>query len=277
MPDLNATCPSGLGCKDGQCAVKCRPGEVPCSGNFKCVNDFCVPLLCAGVTCPTDTKCDETTGKCVDVCAKVMCTAPKICQHGQCVDCNTLGCDPGQVCVAGRCQTDLCLNMTCPANQYCTDGNCTDLCTQDKCGANQRCVAGKCVDDKCANTPCGDGQFCDPSTGECQSDVCQTMQCAKGMRCVKTTGKCAPDPCLTTECPAPCWTCDTTAEGTAACQVSGDCREVVTKVGAKGGAGCSCALEPGDPSGLATPRGRAGLLALLALAWGLAARRRARS
>src|SRR6185295_10570377 len=95
--DVAATCPSGLGCKEGQCAVKCRLGEVPCSGNFKCENDFCVPTVCASVTCPTDTRCDEATGRCVDLCATLTCAAPRVCQHGACVDCYTLGCAAAQI------------------------------------------------------------------------------------------------------------------------------------------------------------------------------------
>jgi MYXO-CTERM domain-containing protein len=269
--DVSATCPTGLGCKEGQCAVNCRPGEVPCSGAYKCVNNFCVPLLCANVTCSAGTRCDETSGRCVDVCAGVVCAAPKTCQNGSCVDCNNFGCATGQLCVAGQCQVDKCVGVTCAATQYCADGKCVALCTPDMCAANQRCVAGQCLPDTCANVGCPDDQFCDPVALACKADPCDVEQCPKGQTCVKTTGLCATDPCITIDCPGPCWQCGTTSDGIGTCKLSGDCREVTTKIGTRGGAGCGCSV---DGAGGA-PRSPAALgLVALGLVAVLAARRR---
>jgi hypothetical protein len=271
--DVAAMCPSGLGCKEGQCAVKCRPGEVPCSGNFKCVNDFCVPTLCVNVSCPTDTRCDEMTGKCVDVCATVTCSAPRICQHGACVDCYTLGCAAGQICSAGRCQVDTCAGVSCAGNQYCDNGRCIDLCTQTKCGASQRCVAGACIPDRCVAVGCPTGQFCDQATAQCRNDSCQVTQCGKGERCVPETGACVADPCTLINCPGPCWQCTTTSDGVGTCKVSGDCKEVSTQIGLKGGGdGCGCAIGPTDRRGAGL-----GLFAtMLGIAAVLSARRKRR-
>jgi MYXO-CTERM domain-containing protein len=271
--DVNPTCPSGRGCKDGRCTLLCSPGEFPCPNGYKCVGDFCVPQRCANKVCPTDQRCDENTGDCVDVCAGVVCADPKICQHGSCVDCYTLGCAAGQICAAGRCTTDKCLGVTCPANQYCDDGSCVDLCTRDKCAGTDRCVAGSCIPDKCAAVGCSAHQYCDPAAGVCRTDTCEVTQCGRGETCVKTTGMCAADPCSLIDCPSPCWTCSTTAEGTGTCKVSGDCKEIATKIGTKGGGeGCGCAVDAGGGS---TPSSTL-LLTTLGLAAALSTRRRRR-
>jgi len=253
VADVNPICPSGLGCKEGRCTILCTPGEFPCPNGYKCVGDYCVPQRCAGKTCPTDQRCDENTGSCVDVCTGVVCNAPKICQHGQCVDCYTLGCAAGQMCNAGVCQTDKCAGVNCGANQYCDTGNCVDLCTANKCPSSQRCVAGKCMSDSCATVPCSGGQFCDQTTGQCRIDTCTVTQCGKGQRCIQETGACEADPCNTVNCPGPCWVCAVTSDGMASCQVSGDCREVSAQIGIKGGGdGCGCAVgDSSSPSSLA--------------------------
>jgi MYXO-CTERM domain-containing protein len=245
--DTTATCPSTFGCSSGQCTLVCRAGEFPCPSGYKCVSDFCVPQRCAGVTCPSGQRCDETSGLCVDLCAGVVCPSTAVCMQGRCLDCNTLGCDPGQLCISNACQKDPCAGVTCPNGGYCANGQCVDLCIPSKCGAGSRCVAGVCSTDKCAAVACGDAQFCDPTTGTCKSDVCQALQCGPNERCVSMTGTCAPDPCLTIQCPSECWTCGVTADGTGTCMLKSDCQEKITLVGQRGGgsAGCGCAVGDG--------------------------------
>jgi MYXO-CTERM domain-containing protein len=231
--------------------MQCTGGEFPCSAGYKCVNGFCVPQLCQSVTCQSGQKCDETSGRCVDVCAGVVCSAPKICvasgTTARCLDCNdpSLACTAPQICVAGKCQDDKCLNVTCPAGQYCDSGACKDLCVPGKCAANERCIAGNCQADSCATVPCGDKQFCNPQTGKCETDRCPATQCGAGNTCVSMTNTCVPDPCQTIRCPSDCWTCKVTADGIGTCIVDNDkCQQVNITVGQKGGgnAGCSCAV-----------------------------------
>jgi len=273
VADVNPICPSGLGCKEGRCTILCTPGEFPCPNGYKCVGDYCIPQRCAGKTCPTDQRCDENTGSCVDLCTGVVCGSPKVCQHGLCVDCYNFGCAAGQMCNAGVCQTDKCAGVNCGANQYCDNGNCVDLCTAAKCPSSQRCVAGTCMADTCATTPCSGGQFCDQQTGQCRVDTCSVTQCGKGQRCIQETGACEADPCNTVNCPGPCWVCAVTSDGMASCQVSGDCREVSAQIGIKGGGdGCGCAVGGDD----ANPSAFALFAAILGLGGTLTTKRRRR-
>jgi MYXO-CTERM domain-containing protein len=202
-----------------------------------------------GVTCPSDKKCDNDTGTCVDLCDKVNCTAPSRCKAGQCVNCNTPGeeCDKGQMCLGGTCTTDPCLGVSCGNGQYCSNGTCVDLCTHIDCQVDERCVAGQCVHDPCAQKACGQGQYCDMKTGACKTDDCQALQCPLGQRCIQDTGKCAADPCAFIQCPAQCFACAVTSAGQATCQFQTDdeqCKVVRITTGQKGG-GCSCSVDGG--------------------------------
>jgi MYXO-CTERM domain-containing protein len=267
MADVDAKCPSGFGCREGACAIVCKPGEFPCPSGYKCVADFCVPQRCAGVTCDAGQHCDESSGLCVDLCAGVVCNAPKICIDGDCLDCETLKCDPGQVCYQGSCRTDKCLGVKCGDNQACSDGKCVELCPPGKCALGTRCVAGACVEDKCARVSCRDAEYCDPTDGKCKGDVCQAMNCPSGEKCVSTTGECKADPCRLMQCPTDCYMCAVDVAGNGTCVSNGLCAQVMTKVGQKGG-GCTCAL---DDAGTGAP------WSILALGlFGLVAARRRR-
>jgi MYXO-CTERM domain-containing protein len=266
--DTNAMCPSGFGCSEGACTIVCKPGEFPCPSGYKCLQNFCIPQRCATVTCPSGQHCDEATGNCVDRCAGLVCNAPSICMEGRCLDCETLGCDQGQVCYKGSCQTNKCANVSCPDTQACSDGKCVDLCTPGKCGAGQSCYQGRCSEDKCATVACGAGKYCDPADGQCKANSCDALICGAGERCVSTTGKCAPDPCRLMACPGACWRCDSTVDGKGVCVENGLCQQEKLKVGQKGG-GCGCAVEGGAGG---TPLG----LAVFGLAVVLGAARRRR-
>jgi MYXO-CTERM domain-containing protein len=271
MIDTAAQCPSGFGCRDGQCILQCTGGEMPCPPGYKCVNQFCVPQRCQGITCPSGERCDENTGQCVDLCAGVTCLDPKTCVSGRCIDCNDplLACTMPQICIGGRCKTDPCLGVTCPTGLYCDAGTCKDLCVPGKCGDQERCVAGSCQPDPCWNVVCAMGQFCNPLTLKCENDRCLATQCGAGMACVPQTNTCKPDPCQTIHCPDDCWTCKVTPEGTGTCIVDNDkCQPVNIVVGQKGGGNAGCGCEVGGSTG-ATPLG-------LLLGLGLFAARRRR-
>jgi len=277
VTDTQAQCPSGFGCKDGQCIQQCTGGEFPCPAGYKCVNQFCIPQRCQGVICASGERCDENTGTCVDMCAGFMCPSPKMCVPGavgpRCIDCNDplLACTAPQICVEGRCQDDKCLNKNCPTGTYCDNGTCKDLCLPTTCTAQQRCVAGTCQDNPCWNVPCPDGWFCNQTTAKCQQDQCPATQCGAGNVCVSQTNTCKADPCLTMRCPSDCWTCKVTSDGQGTCIVdSVKCKPVDIVVGQKGGGSAGCGCSVGDS-------GSFGPLALLLGLALMVSRRRRRS
>jgi MYXO-CTERM domain-containing protein len=252
--DTMATCSNGLACHEGSCTPVCKPGEFPCPAGYQCIDTFCIPQRCIGVMCPSDQKCDNDTGFCVDKCDKVNCLAPTHCKLGLCVDCNSPGegCDPGQMCIGGVCQSDPCVGVSCGAGRYCSAGKCVDLCTHIDCNPGESCIAGQCVSDPCANKACLQNQFCDMATGECKMDTCQALQCPGGQRCIQDTGKCAADPCAFVQCPQPCYACDVTSGGVATCKfldtgANAQCALVHVTTGQKGG-GCSCSVAGGTDS-----------------------------
>jgi MYXO-CTERM domain-containing protein len=268
MADQTAKCSDGLGCREGQCTLLCKPGEFQCPAGYMCVETYCIPARCANVSCGTGQKCDSSTGLCVDVCDKILCSSPQHCKAGVCVDCSSPGegCATGQMCVAGTCQADPCAGVSCADGTYCSNGTCAALCTQVACGAAQRCVAGKCVDDLCAQVSCPQSQYCDMATGTCKSDTCLATQCPSGQRCIQSTGKCSTDPCAFVQCPAPCFACDVTSAGTATCKFLDDaahpqCAVVHVTTGEKGG-GCTCTTGAGRdaPSSLALALAALGLV-----------------
>jgi MYXO-CTERM domain-containing protein len=236
-----------------------------------CVDTFCIPQRCIGVTCPSGQRCDNDSGLCVDLCDKVQCAAPSYCKAGLCVDCSSAGegCPAGKMCVGGACMSDPCTGVTCGAGQYCSAGRCVDLCTHVDCGTGQRCVAGKCMADPCAAKACNTDEFCDMATGACKKDVCQALQCPAGERCIQSTGQCAADPCAFVQCPAPCYVCDVTSGGDATCKFVGppehpQCQLVEITTAQKGG-GCACEVgRPGDlPSSFALALAALGLVMTL--------------
>jgi MYXO-CTERM domain-containing protein len=266
--DDNATCPTTFACTEGACALLCQSSEFQCPSGYKCQGKFCVPERCATVTCGPGLHCDESTGTCIDQCAGVTCTAPAVCMEGRCLDCETFGCNAGQVCYQGACQADKCAGVQCSDSTYCDDGKCVGLCPPGKCATGQSCLAGVCSADKCALVACNQGQYCDPVDGACKADACQGMECGAGKACVSTTAQCVPDPCVLMQCPGDCYSCTTTVDGHGTCVSNGQCTQSQTKLG-QGGNGCACTLDPGAGHGAPWS------LMLLGVV-GLAARRRRR-
>jgi MYXO-CTERM domain-containing protein len=275
MIDTPNPCTEGRQCMGGKCEIPCKQDEFPCPLGFKCnymrMPPVCESTKCTGVVCPTDTTCDEGSGKCINLCENVTCTAPQVCRAGRCQDCRTLGCPTGEVCTEGVCKTNPCANKVCGANQFCQNGECLDLC-QPSCTGGQRCVRGTCVADPCANAPvCSNLQVCDPATGMCVTDLCSTTGrgCLGGQVCVPTTGMCKDNPCSTTTCPGACLKCQMSPDGVAACVPVADCGNTNrVQIGTRGG-GCSC----GVPGGTRTENGGFALVGLGLLAVALRRRR----
>ena len=267
--DNTAMCPSGFGCRDGACSLQCRPGEFPCPPGYDCTDNYCVPNRCKNVPCPSDQKCDLSTGSCVDLCYKVTCLSDQTCQGGKCLDCSNsaqFACQPGQTCVGRQCVTDLCYGVTCDtATEYCANGACVPITCSPACGAGQECFAGQCRASLCTAANCAAGTYCDPGTGACLPDMCVGKSCSY---CTKATGECTINPCGDVQCPF-CYTCNVDPNGTPSCQpMNAQCEALKVETGTRGG-GCSCSVDDGH--GLS---GLAGLFSMAAFALVLRRRRR---
>jgi hypothetical protein len=227
--DDMAACPAPTDtCYQAQCVSPCADGEFPCPFGFYCLalpptnGRFCVPDPCAGVTCDPGEICNRDTGTCVDPCAGVTCTDGRVCRAGQCVDCFTLGCPAGMICVenaarVGECQADACLGIECPTGQTCAGGSCAPVACAGGCAPGSRCQDDACV----------------PS---CSLDLCfGGSSCPAGTVCNPRNGRCLPDPCARTDCGG--LECAISCEGRATCAA----RPAVNVV-ATGGGGFQCEI-----------------------------------
>jgi hypothetical protein len=146
-PQSAKTCPpqhtcdpwTGLCKADDPCAgVVCLPSDLcHLAGTCDPSSGACFPET--PVTCPPDTRCDPSSGLCVDPCLTVVCTAPDPCH------------EPG------------------------TCSSATGLCsapTEKSCPAGLTCsvATGACVD-LCSGVACSGGQVCDSRNGQCRSPI----------------------------------------------------------------------------------------------------------
>ncbi len=218
--DPDPLCPPGAACIKAPhcvCARPCASGEFPCPQGQVCIDTtgngdrFCVPDLCAGVTCdPLGQLGDATVcvdGSCSPICDTVTCPSTLVCRttDGVCVpdDCRGFPdrCMGTETCVDGTCVSNPCAGVECSGGQFCSDGVCIDSCADVTCPAGQSCTAGTCSADPCADVTCDSPQVCDPTTGECVGDQCSGVTCPAGQVCDPPTGDCADDKCLGVECP----------------------------------------------------------------------------
>ena len=102
----DVVCGANEACRDGACEPSCA--TTSCDDGETCRRGLCQEDLCSGVTCPSNQRCDETTGACTDdLCDDVMCIESTVC-------------DPED----GGCAEDPCLRVRCPGDERCFDGEC---------------------------------------------------------------------------------------------------------------------------------------------------------
>ncbi|WP_169791732.1 MopE-related protein [Sandaracinus amylolyticus] len=206
--DEGDLCEGGV-CVGGRCSVPCQMTEFGerCPSGEICVEHYCVPDECEGVTCepgPDGTKNVCVEGGCVPACDTVTCDAPNVCRRtdGACVGNNCIFlpylCTDAQICAAGECVDDPCAGVSCDAGQFCRGGACVGSCAGVRCGVGEVCRGGECESTGC-NTPCGAGQVC--AGGACVDDPCGSLGCDTGEVCDPTRGECVDDPCRNVTCP----------------------------------------------------------------------------
>lgn len=227
-------------CQDGACSYEGREVLTDCGARGEVCQDGACVDLCDGVECeaPEDRcegqtsvqhdgpgSCNPRDGECDYEAVEVR------------VDCAELG----QICEGGRC-VDLCAGVLCPAPQsFCEaqvavsyqgagscnplDGSCGYGAVErrvDCAGQRKACVEGACVDlcqgEACSPPPDAcQGQVavqhsgagvCDPQTGLCDyDDVRVQVNCAgRGELC--QDGACVPDPCEDQACAPPAPSCE---------------------------------------------------------------------
>jgi len=256
-----------------QCADECSGTEFPCPVGRICVEGYCLVDPCAGVTCTPDGNGDRTqcvAGECVRSCDLVTCGGGFVCYGptGTCEpdDCRTFPdrCAPTELCVGGTCVSDACAGVDCATDEYCVDGACHGSCAGVDCPAGERCRLGECEADPCGHD-CPGTQACNPETHECQNSLCSGTPCPEGERCDPLSGDCKQDPCLGVECPGASEVC-----------VDGSCYAADDFVDAGPDAQEEQLVTTGGGGGCDAGGGGGGGLALLAIALGLVARRRAR-
>lgn len=264
--DEDNPCTTGRICLGGKCQILCKQDEFPCPSGYNCNRTASPPVCestkCANVSCEPGMECDPGSGQCKDLCAGVVCQAPKVCRLGRCQDCYTLGCTSGELCINGKCQENPCANKSCAEGHYCDEqGECVALC-RPSCAGDERCVRGTCQKDPCAASSaplCGQSEVCDPANGQCKPNLCKLSgRTCPGQTCVPVTGDCKDNPCATVACGL-CSRCEMAADGLPLCVdlAAAECEAHETRIQVKGG-GCNCTAGARE-----TPVGTLGAALLL--------------
>ncbi len=128
-------CPSPKTCINGQCKAPCScfNNDAGCTAPLVCDRggtDQCVPSACQNKTCGAGEHCDDS-GNCVGVCDSVTCPAGQKCDatQGGCVDnCDGVTCPAGATCdpKTGTCTDKSCDTVFCQGGQTCVAGKCVD-------------------------------------------------------------------------------------------------------------------------------------------------------
>ncbi len=203
--DENNDCGDGCYCDNGQCkpnpcAGACNDG-FDCGEGCGCQDGNCVP--CSSLDCSTN-DCTNVNGcycngsdcekkSCGGDCSAVSdCPPGCACYQGQCVECESLGCDACKFAAGCDCiDEEFCISSPCLGN--CVDGN---DCPGVDCGCDkgkQSCVS--CQSYACANGElCPDGCIC--KDGKCEGNPCDAIDCDSdidcGPNCECEGGKCKP-------------------------------------------------------------------------------------
>lgn len=231
-------------CAEGFCKeqVKCS-SAADCLGTEQCIQGICTQETTSKETDSRDgsvaperkIKPDTHQSGCTK---NSECTAPKVCQQGQCVkpispECQKDGdCKSGEQCSQGKCipkSAPGCkVDTDCKTGQVCTQKRCVPCQSACKvgakqcsgkgfvscvsvrgcgtwgtqvqaCGAGTSCKAGACVSGCSTDSDCKDGKVC--HKGECTKWCFANSECSTGYRCIDQ--KCAVSCTSNTQCMHP--------------------------------------------------------------------------
>ena len=183
----------------GACGRVCGDGQVCELG--ECVTPPCDPACTNDEVCNADTSacmCGSGPG-CVDgrSCCGASCIDTQS-DRNNCGGCGTM-CTGAQVCLDGRCTTDIPCEPTCAAGETCSAGTC-QCGAGPGCGPGSACCGGACAATqtdslncgRCGNS-CGTGSCC---SGACASTANDTNNCgACGRSCGDDADTCTGGSC----------------------------------------------------------------------------------
>lgn len=162
-------------CADG--VMQCRDGDLQCVAVQGESPEKCNGLddNCQGDVDEGDDLCDPG-----EICVKGRCQPP--CGTGE------FRCKMGEACVQGVCIETACATVECDPGQVCQGGKCVAACSGVVCPYGATCRSGVCVD-VCEGVTCDTGFACEVREGAkgtfigvCSS--CDCRGCGDGLSCV---------------------------------------------------------------------------------------------
>lgn len=189
---------NGEPCQTGDKGV-CGDGVLQCRDGA---------LTCVPTQAPSAEKCNALDDDCDDEIDEGddLCDPGEICVKGRCEPrCGTgeFRCAIGEVCVQGVCIEASCADVACTDGRVCVDGECVGACDDVVCPHGATCRRGVCVD-VCEGVECDPGFACEPresSDGETLVGVCSSCDCrgcGDGQSCVEHL--CVDDACKDKTC-----------------------------------------------------------------------------
>jgi Domain of unknown function (DUF4114) len=224
-------------CADG--VMQCRDGELACVATQRPSPETCNGLDddCVKGVDDGDDLCEPG-----DICVKGRCQPP--CGTGE------FRCAKGEMCVQGVCIETACASTNCEPGEVCRDGECVAACSGVVCPFGAACRGGVCVD-VCEGVQCDPGFACevrkstdgDAFVGVCSS--CDCRGCGDGQSCIDHL--CVENACKDQTC------------GEGAHCVAGECLDDCADAQCPAGQVCEAGSCVGDPdAGNGNGNGNAG-------------------
>ena len=211
MTDTAGKCPSGFGCRDGQCTLQCMGGEFPCPPGYKCVDQFCIPQRCANVTCAAgrELRRDDrrlrrpVRGRHLRLARRSACAGA-----ASTATIRSLACTAPEICVGGVCKTDKCLGKSCP-DEHVLLGRHLHRPLRPRQVRQGRALRRRHLPARRLRRRHLHARASSATRRRARArpTAARRTQCGAGMTCVSMTNTCKVDPCSTIQCPSDCWHC----------------------------------------------------------------------
>ena len=209
MIDTQAMCPSGFGCRDGQCILQCVGGEMPCPPGYKCVNAVLRPAALPGrhLSGGRALRRDQRHVR-----------RPLLGRHlhparrrasPAAASTATIRSWPARrrrSASRGAARPTRAWASTAPAVSTATTAPARTSASPASAAIRSAAWRACASLTRAGTCPAPSRSSAIPLTAKCETDRCAATQCGAGMACVPQTNTCKPDPCKTIVCPSDCWT-----------------------------------------------------------------------